>query len=246
MAQERQSCDTASGRSLAVPLVLATVAPLVVIVTIEYLHNLWWTFAIYQLGICLVAPVLESRRSGCSWREHAFLLGLLGPPRRRILGVALGLATALVTGGFLVLTRDRFLDPVRLETTVAQWGVPPEQLVATLAVMAGLNAVAEELFWRGYLPGRVAAARPSSPPPVILTVVLPALLYASYHGLTIGRLVGEIGGVVLMTSGVLGAGLFWGWLRRRTGSVWPPLLGHGGAVVAYLAVHYWLMATGRG
>jgi membrane protease YdiL (CAAX protease family) len=49
--------------------------------------------------------------------------------------------------------------------------------------------------------------------------------------------------VAVMTCGVLGAGLFWGWLRRRTGAVWPALLSHGGAVIAYLAVHVWL--TGR-
>ena len=74
-------------------------------------------------------------------------------------------------------------------------------------------------------------------------MVLPAVLYASYHAVTISSLVGEALGVVLMTGGVLGAGLVWGWLRRKTGSVWPALLSHGGAVVAYLAVHYWLTTS---
>jgi membrane protease YdiL (CAAX protease family) len=46
--------------------------------------------------------------------------------------------------------------------------------------------------------------------------------------------------VVVLTGGVLGAGLVWGWLRQRTRSVWPALLSHTGAVIAYLAVHLWL------
>lgn len=248
---ERSSDDNATVRgSLAIPLTLAVVAPLTVLFCIEILHSVWWTFAIYQVGVCLVAPAVESLLAGRSWREHAAMLGLCGShlDSRRLLSLAvgLGLGIAAVTGAFLVLTRDRFLDPDRLEATVANWGVAPDQMVAMLAVMAVLNAAAEELFWRGYFPGRVAGARPDAPPSVGLTVVLPAMLYASYHVATITQLVGNVVGVVLMTSGVLAAGLIWGWLRRRTGSVWPALLSHGGAVIAYLAVQFWLTIGGGG
>ena len=113
-----------------------------------------------------------------------------------------------------------------------------------LVFMAVFNAAAEELFWRGYIPGRVALARPGTRPPVTLTVVLPAILYASYHATTIRHLVGDVSGVVLMTGSVLGGGLFWGWLRQYTRSVWPALLSHGGGVLAYLAVHIWLTSVG--
>ena len=41
----------------------------------------------------------------------------------------------------------------------------------------------------------------------------------------------------LMVGGILAAGLLWGWLRQRSGSVWPALLGHWGAVAAYAAVY---------
>ena len=192
-----QTITAVPNGTLRIPLVLALAAPLAVIVGIGQLQSVWWTFAMYQVGICLVAPAIESWLAGRSWREHSALLGLLGPSdtsgsvnhdgstRRIGLGIVLGLATAAVTGTFLVLTHDRYLDPQ--------------------------------------------------------TVILPAVLYSSYHAATIGHLVGNIIGVVLMTGGVLGAGLIWGWLRRSTGSVWPPLLSHGGAVLAYLAVHFWLV-----
>lgn len=241
---------------LAFPLLLAVAAPLAVIVGIKYLRSVWWTFAIYQVGICLVAPAIESGLAERSWLQHATMLGLSGPratdgsgvrdgsPSQLTLAIVLGLVTALVTGVFLVLTRDRFLDPDRLESTLAGWGVSPGQMLTMLAVMAVLNAAAEELFWRGYFPGRVAVGLPASRPPVALTVILPAFLYASYHAATIGHLVREASGVVVMTGGVLGAGVLWGWLRRRTGSVWPPLLSHGGAVLAYLAVHLWVTNAG--
>ena len=71
-------------------------------------------------------------------------------------------------------------------------------------------------------------------------IILPAILYTSYHAATLYFLVGKISGVVVMTAGILAGGLIWGWLRQRTGSVWPPLLCHSGAVIAYLAVYLWL------
>jgi membrane protease YdiL (CAAX protease family) len=238
-------------------VLLALVAPLAALACIEYLRSVWWTFAVYHAGVCLVVPFVESKLAGRSWRGHMVMLGLIDPKAadgpdshdgswqwlRQAVG--LGLVTALVTGGFLVLTRNHFLEGERLQATVAGWGVSPGQVIPMLAVMAFLNAPAEELFWRGYFPGRVAAARPSRRPAPALTIVLPAFLYASYHAVTIGRLVGEPGGVVAMVSGVVAAGLLWGWLRQRTGSVWMPMLSHTGAVLAYLAVHFWLTGGSR-
>jgi membrane protease YdiL (CAAX protease family) len=228
---------TARNRSLTVPLLLAVIAPMSVIVGIDVVHSVWWVFVTYQVSICLLAPWIESRASGRSWREHLTLIGLRGA-RSGKLAVVLSLLTILVTGGFLMLTRDRFLDANRITTALTKWGVSNDNILTLLIIMGVLNAAAEELFWRGYFPGRVQLARPNAP--AALTVVLPSFLYASYHAATIGKLVGNTTGVVLMTGGVLAAGLFWGWLRRRTNCVWPALLSHSGAVAAYLAVHLWL------
>jgi len=66
-------------------------------------------------------------------------------------------------------------------------------------------------------------------------IVLLALLYASYHAVTLATLVPSRPLAALMFGGIWGAGCFWGWLRWRTGSVWPPLLSHVGGVAAYVA-----------
>ena len=129
--------------SLKFPLLLAIAAPLAVIVSIAYLNSVLWTFAIYQVFFCLVAPAVESRLNGRGWREHAVLVGLRrrktddgsASSRRVILAIALGLITMLVTGGFLVITRDRFLNPGRLESTLAGWGVSSEQVLIVLAII---------------------------------------------------------------------------------------------------------------
>jgi CAAX protease family protein len=253
MKHQRPNAPSVTVESLTVPFALAFSAPMAVIIGIELLRSVWWTFALYQGVICLISPAIESRVNGRGWREHAILLGLVegaetgtpsrGQRSRLLLAGALALVTALVTGGFLVLTHDLFLAPDRLDATITGWGVSSKRVPAMLAVMGMLDAAAEELFWRGYIPGRVAWTRPDKAGSTVLTILLPAVLYASYHAVTIGHLVDKGEGAIIMTGGVLGAGVFWGWLRHRTGSVWPPLLSHAGAVLAYLAIDVWLSAS---
>ena len=159
------------------------------------------------------------------------------------------MATFAVTGIFLLLTREIFLDPERLAAITYGWGISTRQTPWLLAALVVLNAPAEELFWRGYLHTRLVppasdgsassvagrGPRRSAVPWVVIALL--AVGYASYHALTVGRLVPTAGKAALMFSGILAAGLFWGWLRQRSGSVWPALLGHWGAVAAYAAVY---------
>jgi membrane protease YdiL (CAAX protease family) len=41
---------------------------------------------------------------------------------------------------------------------------------------------------------------------------------------------------VLFMAAIFAAGFGWGWLREKTGSVWPALLSHAGATVGYMIV----------
>src|SRR5262245_32209502 len=137
MKAQGQNTATTAGESLTVPFVLAVSAPIAVIIGIELLRRVWWTFALYQVAVCLICPAIESRMRGRGWREHAALLGLVERTEehngqrlrnRLLLAGALGLLTALVTSGFLMRTRDMFLDPQRLDATLGEWGVSAKRL----------------------------------------------------------------------------------------------------------------------
>lgn len=82
--------------------------------------------------------------------------------------------------------------------------------------------VAEELLFRGALYGlvrRVVPRRALGPlsVPVVATAVLFAVAHLQYHGF---RLTGPALSQVAYT---LPMGLLFGWLRERTGSLWPPV-----------------------
>ena len=175
------------------------------------------------------------------------LLGL-GPvrPVRRTLGMtALSLGAfcllpflAVLLGGALGLVQ---LDLTHFSAAAAQVetmdvpgmeGMTPETyvLINVLAVpvnalVSSLAAFGEELGWRGWLvPNLLPLGRW---PALLLSSVIwslwhaPIILLGYNFGYTDAR------GLALMTGFCLGTGVLLGWLRLRTASVWPAVIGHG-------------------
>lgn len=135
-----------------------TAAPLVVVGTLFVARSVWLTFLLYHLGICLVAPLLAGRPGRAGLRAHLRDIGLR--PRGRALGLALGAGLALAIVGAFALRGRAFLAAGALPGVLGGWGVGPASLPALFAFMLLGNGVAEELFWRGWVHGRLRARRP--------------------------------------------------------------------------------------
>ncbi len=118
------------------------------------------------------------------------------------------------------------------------------QLLALPVAAVTVNAVAafgEEIGWRGFL---VPALRRYGTWPALL---VSGAVWGLWHapiillGYNFGRT--DITGVLLMTAGCLAWGVLLGWLRLRSGSVWPAVFAHG-AVNAAAGLPTLLYAAG--
>jgi membrane protease YdiL (CAAX protease family) len=185
----------------------------------------WWMIGIFlaSLAALLVPAVWLVRDGGMLPMLAIFFISSL---------VALALAMAplgrqaLPALGF----RPAGFWPVLLGTVgalvvsvaVTQFGIDPEgvkeaikiarepaQFAASFAVMAILAPLVEEAVFRGLLYGWIAGRLGT-----IAAWLVSSILFAAAHV--------ELAHVIL----VLPLGLWFGWLRRRTDSLWPSLVAH--------------------
>lgn len=157
-------------------------------------------------------------------------LGLFGPLLLIIAGVASASALGLVELDLEHLSGFT----AQLEATGADTSVLDPHALALFQLILvpiaaivpnGILAFGEELAWRGWL---TSALRPYGVwPTLLITGVLwglwhaPVILLGHNYGRT------DIWGVLLMVGACIAWGMFFGWLRLRSASLWPAVLAHG-------------------
>jgi len=166
-----------------------------------------------------------------------FLLGVLplvwlwGIARRRpalpgpkCAGLVAGAAGGLIAAGavgaaYYVLLADR-IDPGVLRAKAESIGAGHHYVWFALFV-AVINTALEEYYWRwfvfGLLKGRL---------PVLWAAIISALAFGLHHFVVLGVWFGINGLAVVLTLGVVAAGLFWALLYQRCRNWYAPWLSH--------------------
>ncbi len=179
------------------------------------LDSILWTFVLYH-GCCLLPAAVWGRDH---WR------GAVRRPTRRqwaALGAAVAVILPLTLLVYSKVGRELF-DDVSLRHVVTERGFRSAWLLPFGIYFVAVNATLEELFWRGVVLNEL---RGTGEAVWTAGAVWTALTFAGWHYLVL-RLLLRPGWAEATVLGVLGAGIFFAWLYRRTHSIVVPILWHG-------------------
>lgn len=186
-----------------------------------------------------------------AWRLIGLTLaGIFGSIAISVAAVFLAAAVGAVQldlttfSGFAALLHDQLAaagGPTELPIPVGLLVALQLAIIPLGAVFNGFATVGEELGWRGWL---LPSLRPLGTWPALL---ISGVLWGLWHSpiILLGYNFGEpnLFGVLLMTLGCTAYGVLIGWLRLRSGSVWPAVFAHG-AFNASAGVGALLLAAG--
>lgn len=203
-----------------------TIAALVALRWVE--HRRWRTDDSERPGI---AATLAIRPTGTVGR----LLGWIGLAWLVMVGLVLaGFATSWLLGSWQPdMTDFSALAAVLSHQGVPMQMMPPLPLLAALqllqavtlgAVLTSVATTGEELGWRGYLYPALLARMPRLP-----ALLLGGVVWGLWHApvILLGYNYGDpVLGLPMMCGFTFLYGAVLAWLRARSGSVWPAVLGH--------------------
>ncbi len=191
------------------PAALALLPSVIVPVLLVIVPTSLWPAVIGYHVLCLGFPLVH--RQG---RREA---GLVASAPRRWLPLTAALSIALLAGG--ELGRHVHWAPCLPDGSERVLGLA-HPWWAFVAYSIVVNAVSEEYLWRGFLLPRTGVAWGGA-------------LFWLMHAAAASVFVSPWAAIGL-TVPTLFAGLTWGWMRQRFGSLWPAIITHVAADVAIL------------
>ncbi|MGI8314769.1 CPBP family intramembrane glutamic endopeptidase [Halobacillus mangrovi] len=154
-----------------------------------------------------------------------------GSPRLSVIsGVFSGVVLFAGIVGAVTMLHPVVLDAEDIRLLLDRWKFSGIGLVLVLLV---INPILEEVYWRGVMHGYLLTRFKER-----IVVVLTAGFYTIYHLLSVLPFFEWPMNMVSVIPVFL-AGLFWSYLRKKTGSLIAPILSHAMADAGILTV-YWL------
>ncbi|MEK8130391.1 CPBP family intramembrane glutamic endopeptidase [Paenibacillus filicis] len=174
-------------------------------------------FYLWLAGLPLADRLLLQRHT---WIEAVKYWGLRYNRSDTLAGAALGLVILAVILGAASSLWMYLFDPFNLRVLLANWGFSGSGRPLLIVVLIVLNPVLEELYWRGYVLQELKRKMSS-----LAAIGVSSLFYTVYHLLLVVPIFkppfGWLAGLA-----VFGAGLVWGWMRVRSGSLLGAILCH--------------------
>jgi membrane protease YdiL (CAAX protease family) len=149
---------------------------------------------------------------------------------------AIGIGFGLLVAALIVLVRtllgDAAIDVASFRTVLEANGLAdPVRFLLAAAWFSFGNALLEEYVFRWFITSRFERLTPRT------ATWWSAAAFTAHHIVVLAYYLPPAA-TVLASAGIFVGGLFWSWLTRRAGSIWPAYVSHAIVDIAIMAVGY--------
>lgn len=194
------------------------------------------------IGLQLAGSVVVTFLLFYSWLLGVPLIDKAFPKERMkvtkaalVLGIISGLLFFVFIYGGLSWLHVYLLDIEALRALLVDWGFTGPGEIGLVLVLLILNPVLEEVYWRGYMFEKLRVKGSA-----VHAISMTAAFYTLYHVLSVIHIF-QAGYTLVAVIPVLIAGLFWGYIRERTGSITAAIIGHGLGDLGIICVYWFIV-----
>jgi len=208
-------------------IILLFAPTILVFIGLSLLQNILITFFLFY-GWLLFIPIIT-----VFWKKtNMYQIRLLISRKSIIVGIVSGLICLVSIYGFVVIFQSIVLDIPQLQQLLKKWDFGGTKVILLVLVLALINPILEELYWREFTYGRISQKSGD-----VLAVMITAIFYSMYHLIVVMEIFSFPFNVIAVIPVFL-AGIMWGIFRIRLGSITAPIISHCLADIGIMLV-YW-------
>ena len=194
------------------------------------------------IGLQMIGSVTATFLLFYSWLLIVPLLGH-GFPQERLkvtrkailLGVGSGLLFFLFIFGGLKWLHIYLLDINQLRVLLFEWGFSASGEIWLVLILLVANPILEEIYWRGYIYEKLKMEGTAR-----YAILMTAAFYTLYHLLSVIPIFEGVYGVIAAVP-VFIAGMFWGYIREKTGTITAAVIGHVLSDIGIICVYWFII-----
>jgi membrane protease YdiL (CAAX protease family) len=152
-----------------------------------------------------------------------------------ILGIGSGLLFFLFIYGGVNWLHIYLMDIDQLRVLLWEWGFSGRGEIWLVLVLLVANPILEEVYWRGHIYEKLRMEGTAK-----YAILMTAAFYTLYHLLSVIPIFEGIFGIIA-TVPVFIAGIFWGYIREKTGSITAAIIGHVLSDMGIICVYWFII-----
>lgn len=198
---------------------------LMIFIGLQFFQNVVLTFLLFFGWLCLV-PIIDK-----AFPKERLKLDKKG----LLIGIGSGLVFFLFVYGGVSWLHVYLLDINKLRVLLLEWGFAGPLEFIFILVFIFINPILEEVYWRGYMYEKLRARGTA-----FYAIAITSVFYTLYHVITVLHLF-QSGYTVVAVLPVMIAGVFWAYIREKTGSITATIIGHSIADFAIMCVYWFIV-----